>query len=127
MPILLTQRFKDAWKAIPSEAYAVCPNRIGKLHPVHVWKAVVACFYSSSIFRWLHWMEAKVVTDRLAWGLTDMALLWHAIWAVGVLRRRSELDPRLVKFASYTFWPSLAGVVLLLVCHARSLSGHMSR
>ncbi|HEY8990524.1 MAG TPA: hypothetical protein VIM46_00980 [Luteolibacter sp.] len=115
MPILLSQRVQDARKAIPPEVFAAFPQRMGWLRLSHVWKATAVAFCAGNIFRLMHWSEAKSVTDRFGWGLTGVALLWSAIWAVGVLRRRSELDARLVRFAGYVFWPATGGLTVLLL------------
>jgi len=114
MPILLSQRVQDARKAIPPEVFAAFPQRMGWLRLSHVWIAAVVVSCAGNIFRLMHWSEARVASIWVGGWLMISALLWQTGWSVGVLRRRGELDGRLVKFARYSLWPALAALVVWL-------------
>lgn len=100
-PILAYVRGYRLWEAIPRDVYHRFPQRIGRLRPQHLWFAVVACSFLRDFLAWRHFSGGATVLKQLGDILIILVLLWQMVWAIRVLRRRLELDARLVRFAKF--------------------------
>lgn len=104
LPLLVYVRGTRLWEEIPRDVYKRFPQRIGRLRPLHVWFAIIAFSLLRDFLAWRHFSGSVPFLKALGGLLLILVLLWQMIWAVLVVRRRSELDARLVRFARFFLW-----------------------
>lgn len=104
LPVLVYVRGTRLWEEIPRDVYKRFPQRIGRLRPGYVWFAIIAFSLLRDFLAWRHFSGSVPFLKALGGVLLILVLLWQTIWAALVVRRQSELDARLVRFARFVLW-----------------------
>lgn len=114
IPLIVAMKGWEAWQALPKEVYAQERQQIIGLRPITMWVGLALLAGFADISEWLYWPLTHAATQSLGFGIIGVILSFHLIWAIRLLRRRSNIDPRLSLFARYTAGGSAIALLLLI-------------
>lgn len=117
-PLILAVKGKEAWRNVPHEVYASHQQRLAGVRPIFIWITSALLSQIGRLFEWLNWQNAERIAERASLVVMVVVLVYHLVWATRIIRSRSNIDARLVRFARY----ALCGTAACLLAYAAGIA-----